>query len=84
MASDPGKRILAVGMWNDTDGHRDEITSRLKTSNDTDQVIFRTAKAKPFFDTELSIKTLTEVFPDEEDPFEEVKPIQASQPTGEQ
>lgn len=84
LAADPSKRILAVGLWNDTDSHRDEITSRLKTARDTKQVVFKTSKAKPFFDSELSVKTLTEVFPDEEDPFEEVKPIPASQPRGAQ
>lgn len=84
LAADSAKRILAVGLWDDADKHLEEITSRLKTAKDTKQVVFKTLKAKPFFDSDLSVKTLTDVFPDEEDPFEEVKPIPASQPTGAQ
>lgn len=81
LAADPKKRILAVGP-EDVDTHRADIASRLKRPSGTDQIVCRTLKAKEFFDSALSVNMFSEVFPDEEDPFEEVKPIPASQPTG--
>jgi len=83
LAADPKKRLLAVGP-EDADRHRSEIASRLKRPSDTDQIACRTLRAKEFFDAAISVKMLSEVFPDEEEPFVEVKPIPASPPRGAQ
>ena len=74
LAADPKKKILAVSP-EDVNRHHADISSRLKRPSDTDQIVCRAMKAKEFFDTTLSVKMLSKVFPEEAAPFEDVPPI---------